>query len=48
VAIFCEVEYMPIIVNPNRRKGTTWWPCTSSASPGLTYARWRFRYDDSS
>jgi len=23
VAIFCEVEYMPIIVNPNRRKGTT-------------------------
>lgn len=23
VAIFCEVEYTPIIVNPNRRRGTT-------------------------
>ncbi|CDX15967.1 hypothetical protein MPLB_1550003 [Mesorhizobium sp. ORS 3324] len=23
VAIFCEVEYMPPIVNPNRRRGTT-------------------------
>jgi hypothetical protein len=23
VAIFCEVEYTPLIVNPNRRRGTT-------------------------
>src|SRR5438552_4703436 len=23
VAIFCDVEYMPFIVNPNRRRGTT-------------------------
>ena len=23
LAIFCEVEYMPTIVNPNRRRGTT-------------------------
>jgi len=34
VVISCEVEYTPLIVNPNRWRGYSWWPCTSSTPPG--------------
>jgi len=45
VVIFCEVEYTALIVNPNRWRGISWWPI--STSPGAMRARRRFRYDNS-
>jgi len=47
VAIFCEVGYVSRIVNPNRWRGHSWWPCTSSAPLVGLYACRRLRFDDS-